>query len=47
MTNIASKFFRALFILIAMVSLSPVVMAQQAYPNKTVRIIVPYPPGNS
>ena len=47
MTNIALRLFRALFILIAMALLAPVVMAQQAYPNKPIRIIVPYPPGGT
>jgi len=47
MSNIASRLLRASFILIAMVSLAPIVMGQQSYPNKPVRIIVPYPPGGT
>jgi tripartite-type tricarboxylate transporter receptor subunit TctC len=47
MTKLASRLLSASFILIALASLAPNVMAQRAYPNKPVRIIIPYPPGGT
>ena len=40
-------FVRLSVILFAMAALAPQTAAQQAYPNKPVRIIVPYPPGGT